>query len=61
VQPQPQSSSPDAYRGSVASSISAPASPTPPSYTRKIPAVPEMNGETGHHASPIDDRYEMPM
>jgi hypothetical protein len=58
---QPQTSALDAQRGSVASSISTPGSPAPPSYRSKIPAVPEMTGVTDHHASPIDDRYEMPM
>ncbi len=58
-QPQPQSSPLDAHRGSMASSILTPGSPTPPSYTSRIPDVPEMTGETSHHASPTDDRYEM--
>jgi hypothetical protein len=61
VQPQPQSPPLGAHRGSVASSISVPGSPAPPSYKSRIPAVPEMTGETGPHASPVDDRYEMPM
>ncbi|KAE9374850.1 hypothetical protein N431DRAFT_544052 [Stipitochalara longipes BDJ] len=59
--PQPLSSSVDAHRGSVGSPISTPGSPAPPSYASRIPVVPEMTGVTGHHASPIDDRFEMPL
>jgi hypothetical protein len=60
VQPQPQSSPQDAHRGSMATSILAPGSPTPPSYMSQMPDVPEMTGEA-RYTSPTGDRHEMSM
>jgi len=45
-------------RESVVSAISSPSSPAPP-YVSTVPPVPEMAANTSHHASPINDRYEM--
>jgi hypothetical protein len=46
------------HRNSTASPISAPESPVPP-YTGTMPKVPEMSGESGYLAYPINDHYEI--